>query len=238
MKKVFFTLIFAIFFVGDALAEGDISRYVDDCLSVIDKPRVKVKSSYGYLKYDYTKDTDYLTRLSTKNWKKNGKYIPEDFSVGGLAVAQMNSDFSMDVSSIVVSDGKYCVYPVMFNAYVGYSVPKIYISKDLKKGTCGYDLAVRHENTHMEIYLLALEHFMPKFKDIVNGLLDEVGVSIVDNKNEVEEEAKKLSLKYHEYVKAKVDEWWNDVEEEQWMMDRPDNYDLEHRICRELEDKK
>ena len=238
MKKVFFTLIFAIFFVCEALAKGDVSRYVDDCLSLIDKPKIKVTSSYGYLKYDYTKDNEYLTRLTIKNWNKIGKYIPEDFIVGGLAVAPLSSDFNMDVKAIGVSDGKYCVYPSSIDAYVGYSVPKIYISKDLIKGTCEYDLAVRHENTHMEIYFLALEYFLPKFKDTVGGLLDEVSVSIVNNEKEIEEEAKKLSMKYREVVKAKIDDWWEGVQEEQWMMDRPDNYDLEHRICRELEDKK
>ena len=240
MKKVFFTLIFAIFFVCDAWANEDVSKYIEDCLAVIDKPNIKAKSSYGYLQYNFDKDEDFLRKKTSELYNERGLKLPDDHKVLGLTVVRLGFELDVGVGMISVSNDKYCLYPTDINAYIGYSAPIIYILKDLQKGSCKYDVALKHEKTHMEIYINALDYFLPKFKDTVENLLYKVGVKIIDKPKDDQSRlivAKKFSEVYHNYVKKQVDEWWNILSVEQGKLDTMENYDLENRICREIDKK-
>ncbi len=236
MKKVFFTLIFVIGFVNNAFA-NNLSRYIEDCLAVIDKPEIKTTSSYGNLKYNFSKDEEFLRSETAKKYAEQGQEFPVEYKPIGLTKVRQGFDFDMEVGVISISDGKYCVYPKKIEAYIGYYVPTIYILKGLQKETCVYDVALRHEKTHMEIYILALDYFMPIFKKSVEGLLNKVGVKIADNVNDTENVAKALNEAYVNQIKYEVDAWRKTVEDEQMKLDSMNNYILENRICNEIDKK-
>lgn len=239
MKKVFFTLIFALIFMNNAFANNkDIdARYIEDCLAIIEKPYLEVSSSYGSLKYNFDKDEDFLRKETVKKYKEQGKVLPADYKVVGLTKVRQGFEFNMDIGIIGVSGGKYCVHPKKIYTYIGYYVPTIYILKDLPKDSCVYDVALRHEKTHMEIYLHALDYFIPSFKKSVEGLLDKVGVRIANNIKDAEKKANILNEEYIKELKSDVDAWVKHVEEEQMMLDSGENYDLERRICEEVDKK-
>ena len=237
MRKVFFTLIFTLLFINNAMA-NDASRYIEDCLSVIDKPKLKTTSSYGKLKYDFSKDEDFLRKKTNEYYDGREKVFPDDYDVLGLTTVRLGFDLDVDVNIISVSNGKHCAYPTSIKAHMGYSVPTIYILNDLKKGSCRYDVALKHEKTHMEIYIHALDYVMPMFKAAVERLFDEVGVRIIDKPNsdkEMFKVAEGLSNDYRDHIKKQIDVWWKKLHEEHDKLDTLESYKLEARICEEID---
>jgi hypothetical protein len=89
----------------------------------------------------------------------------------------------------------------------------------------------------MEIYIHALDYFMPVFKKTAEGLLGRVGVKIADNDGAFEKKAKELYENYKSHLQSEFDNWRKSVEEEQSKLDSMDNYTLETRICNEIDKK-
>ena len=231
MKKVFFALIFNIFIVNFAFALNDDDRYVRECRSLISKPNVEIKSSYGKLRYVFDKDSKFLEEETAKKYSEQGLTFSEKFTPIGLTKVAEGVDVDIEVGVISVSKGNYCVYPKNIDAFLGYYLPTIYILNKLEKGSCMYDVALRHEKTHMQIYIEALDYFLPIFKKYVNGLYDSDGILIISNKKEAKNAAKMLSDKYMEKIKSRINSWRRDVEIEQMKLDSNENYILENRIC-------
>ena len=66
MKKVFFALILNLFIWSGATRADDLSAYQKECLDFISRPKVEVYGSYGNLRYNYDKDSAYLTQEQEK----------------------------------------------------------------------------------------------------------------------------------------------------------------------------
>ena len=236
MKKVFFALIFCFSLINIANAQDELQRYKDECLSFIEKPKVKVSSSYGKLRYNFEKDSDFLRRETEKKFIKNGLEYPSEFSPMGLTQIHDNFELKMNVGSIGVSHGKQCLYPQNIEVFWGYYLPVIYIAKDLAKDTCLYDLTMRHEKVHVKIYIEALDYYLPKLKEISDKLFDKIGVMIVDKGRNLEFVAKQYNDEYVKSVEKIVDEWRKEIELEQMELDSIKNYILESKICAEIDD--
>lgn len=234
MKKVFFALIFNFFVINFAFALSNDDRFVKECVSLVDKPSVKIKSSYGKLRYDFGKDAKFLTSKTAKKYTEYGLRFLEDFEVAGLTVVSEGIDVDIEVGMVSVSKGNYCVYPKNIEAFLGYYSPTIYVLNSLKKGSCAYDVALRHEKTHMQIYIEALDYFLPTFKKYVNDLFEIEGVKIISDRREAENAARELSDKYMESVKNRINSWRKEVEAEQLKLDSKENYILENRICADV----
>ncbi len=236
MKKVFFALILGFFTVHYALADDGLQEYRDECLSVIGRPVVTITSSYGKLKYNFDKDEDYLRRETEKKYKENHQEMPKDFVPVGLTKVRDGFNFDMDVEQIEISRGYSCLYPKAIKAHLGYYVPTIYILNDLDKESCLYALSLRHEKTHMQIYIEALDYFLPEFKKAANGLFDKIGVVVVGKDESAAFKAKELNEAYLNEMKSKVEKWRREVETEQMKLDSPENYILENKLCESLSD--
>ena len=237
MKKVFFGLILGtlILNINDVRADDTLLQYKNECLSFIEKPKTMVTSSYGKLIYNYEKDQDFLIKETRRRFKDGNKEMPEKFYPAGLTKVRDGFDFNMDVGVIGVSQGHFCLFPKSIKAHLGFYVPTIYILNNLAKDSCMYSLVVRHENTHMQIYIEALDYFLPILKETVDGLFDNIGVDIVGQDVDREYAAKQYNKKYLDAVMKKVSEWREDVEKEQLKLDTMENYILENKICSELE---
>ncbi len=238
MRKVFFALIFMIS-VTDAVhaANDDTQKYVEECLSVIYDPVVDVTSAYGKLKYNYTKGKEFLRRETEEKYKASGLEMPKDFIPIGLTKVRDGFDFSLTVGQIEISHGYKCVYPEKIETHLGYYVPTIYISKDLEKDSCLYDVALKHEKTHMQIYIEALDYFLPQFKKTADGLFKTVGVKIVEPGQQADIVAKELNAEYLQKLQQKVENWRKEVEIEQMKLDSAENYVLENKLCEKFDKK-
>ena len=237
MKKVFFALIFMSAWVNNArLAVADnLQRYVEECLSVINKPQVEVTSSYGKLRYNYTKGKEYLRRETIKQYEENGREVPDDFIPIGLTKVRDGFNFSMSVGQVEISHGYECVYPERIETHLGYYTPTIYILKDLEKDSCLYEVALKHEKTHMQIYIEALDYFLPEFKKTADRLFETVGVKVVAPGQRADIVAKELNVAYLQTLQQKVERWRQEVEDEQVKLDSTEQYILENKLCEKFD---
>lgn len=235
MKKVFFSLIFGCFLVRPVMASNDLAKYEAECLNFIKRPNVELTSTYGKLKYNFQKDSAFLQQETAKRFQDVGEKVYDGFEPVGLTKVRDAFDFNVTVGQIDISNGYTCLYPETIKVHLGYYVPTIYILNSLKKGTCLYEIALRHEKTHMQIYLEALDYFLPQLKEMINGLFDTVGVKIVKRAKAGREAAKEVNDLYLLPVQKKVDQWRKEVETEQLKLDSPEHYIIENKLCEEIE---
>ncbi|MBQ8750495.1 MAG: hypothetical protein IJZ30_02525 [Alphaproteobacteria bacterium] len=234
MRKVFFTLILNLFLINNCWADVDLARYEEECLSIIEKPVVKLRSSYGRLRYNFEKNNDFLYAETAKKFNEYGIDMFKEFKPMGLTKIKDALEVNMDVAKISVSHGYQCIYPETINIFLGYYLPTIYVSNELKKGTCLYDLTLRHEQTHMQIYIEALDYFLPKLKEMSKTLLDKKGVRIIDADSDAELQAKMLNNDYILLIEDYVNKWRKEVEKEQLKLDSIENYIIESKICEDI----
>ncbi len=235
MKKVFFSLIFGCFVINSAQADGKLAKYEEECLSFIKPPKVELTSTYGKLKYNYSKDSAFLRQETAKRFEDLGESLYDGFEPVGLTKVRDAFDFGITVGQINISNGYTCLYPETINVHLGYYVPTIYILNSLKKGTCLYDMAVRHEKTHMQIYLEALDYFLPQLKEAVNGLFGTIGVKVVKRAEAGRSAAQELNDLYLKPLQDIVNRWRKEVEKEQLKLDTPEHYIIENKLCEEIE---
>lgn len=231
MKKVFFTLIFSFGAVFQAYGEDDRAKYAEECLSVISRPKVDVTSSYGKLRYNFERDEKFFRRETAKRFAAEGAEMPENMEPVGLTKVSDSFDFNLLLAPIEISRGYTCLYPKEIKAYLGYYVPTVYILKNLSHESCLYKVTLRHEKTHMQLYIEALDYFLPEFKKTAERLFDTVGVKIVAPNESAEEAAKALNAAYQKVMKDKVEKWREAVEAEQMKFDSPVNYLIESKLC-------
>jgi hypothetical protein len=143
--------------------------------------------------------------------------------------------FDIDIGVTDINRQYVCVYPEKFNVFLGYEHPVIFVAQELKKGTCAYDLTLRHEKTHMQIYIEALDYFLPILKDYMSHLFDELGFVVVARGDSVDKAAKELNEKYLKKMQEKIEVWHNELEAEELKLDTADHYLLENLICEYLE---
>lgn len=235
MKKVFFSLIFSGFIVNASVAAEKTQKYEEECISFIKAPKVEVTSTYGKLRYDYGKDKKYLQKETSKRFYDQGEKIYEGFEPVGLTKVRDAFDFAVTVGQIDVSNGYTCFYPEVIKVHLGYYTPTIYILNSLKKGSCLYNLAERHEKTHMQIYIEALDYFLPQLKTAVNELFDQIGVKVVKRGQAGKHVAQELNDAYLAVAQSMVERWRKNVEKEQLKLDSPEQYILENKLCEEIE---
>lgn len=237
MKKVFFILISSIFSAFSAYGEEELSRYQQECLSFTSKPEVNVSSSYGKLRYKFDKDKDFLQQKTAQKFAKQNQPMDSSFLPVGLTDVRDVIDLDFQVETMGLSHGYTCVYPKKINVNLEYSLPTIYILNTLKPGSCLYEIALRHEKTHMQIYIEALDYILPILKSYTVSLYDSVGIRIVARGESPEIAAKELNTLYFAKIQQLINSWRKDVEKEQLKLDTPEQYILENKICEEKETK-
>ena len=236
MKKVFFALIFSCSFVNICCANDDLKRYKEECLGIIEKPKIKVEYSFGRLKYDFEKNREFIK----KERKRSDIYVEnkydEDANIDGLTSVRSGFEVKVDTQQIGVSKGYKCVFPENIEVFLGYYTPKIYIANDLPKDSCRYKLALRHENTHMQIYIEALLHFLPILKEQTYKASQDIGIKIVAPNEDAKSAAESIYNEYVDYLNKKMLHWQNEMLDEQKKLDSPENYIIESRICSEIDE--
>lgn len=234
MKKVFFILISSIFITFSAYCKEDLNRYQEECLSFINQPEITVSASYGKLLYKFDKDEDFLKQKTAEKFAKQNQPMDSSLSPIGLTDVRDVLDLDFQAETMGLSHGYTCVYPKKITINLEYSLPTIYISNTLKPGSCLYDVALRHEKTHMQIYINALDHILPILKNYTKSLHNSLGIRITSRNESTEDAAKELNALYFTRIQQLINSWRKEVEKEQLKLDSPEHYILENKICEEL----
>lgn len=224
MKKLFYTLIFIIFSLPFSAAQSS----DDVCRQLMRPAKVKIDVSYGKLRYDFTKNYRSLTRLHIRQYGNN---IATGKKVTGMAANDLIWTMNLHLQKNSLPDNTSCIYPTDVNLILNIKNPTIYIAKELEEGSCRYNIAMRHEQTHQQINIQVLEHYLPLIK---NRLIEVIkNNSLISQPYDVN-----LSLaqetfkrKYLAAIQPLLDEMQAEITAEQAKLDSPENYEYEESLC-------
>lgn len=224
MKKLFYTLIFIIFSLPFSAAQSS----DDVCRQLMRPAKVKIDVSYGKLRYDFTKNYRSLTRLHIRQYGNN---IATGKKVTGMAANDLIWTMNLHLQKNSLPDNTSCIYPTDVNLILNIKNPTIYIAKELEEGSCRYNIAMRHEQTHQQINIQVLEHYLPLIK---NRLIEIIkNNSLISQPYDVN-----LSLaqetfkrKYLAAIQPLLDEMQAEITAEQAKLDSPENYEYEESLC-------
>ncbi|MBR2299073.1 MAG: hypothetical protein IJ870_00680 [Alphaproteobacteria bacterium] len=227
MKNVFYILIF-LSFTSFSTAKADQSLNMR-CQAFVPKPNVTVKAVFEPLKYNYDKVSRTLERLQRQ--EMNGTLL-DGYNINGLTPYKLQTSLTFSVGKKSFRDGVTCFFPVDVDLTLTLQEPVIYIARHLKPGTCMQKITLRHEQTHEQINVEALEYYLPFIKDrflsavkkyaLTSRPKDDVDMAVVQES---------LKKKYMDAINPLLEELNKEINNEQSKLDRAEHYDYEQSLC-------
>ena len=221
MKKFFLASTICFFLLAAFSA-----RAADDpCAGYTAEPQLKFAISYGNLRYDNSLNRRRLGDLAAyHNLQESGMFT------AGLSLSDING--RVQIYTTLYREGNVlCLVPETLEVSLGYRQPIIYLLSDLKKGSCEYNLVLRHEQQHQQISVMVLEHFAPQiYKAMAQKLAQSVPVS-VKNDAEADVLTEALNEEYWQYFSALTEQLRDVLLKEQKKLDSRQNYEYEDKLC-------
>ena len=224
MKKLFFILTVLL---GTSLSVE--AAAFNRCAELKPQPRLSFYTSYGKLEYDFSKDQMGITKVGMSYG-----VIEKGIFANGLATGTVKWEVDVSSEGREGRNGEICAYPVEIKFYLGFADPKIYVSRDLRKGSCMYDLVLRHEQTHQQINVKALEYFIPLFEQALKKISQEIPAELVGamNRAALSRGSEKMAAAYSKRIEPLINVFKKELEIEQGKLDNASNYAFENSICR------
>lgn len=222
MKKLFFIL--TISAVYGLIIK---SAKAVDCAALQSVPAIEFTTSYGKLRYDFTKNNNQITKIADKYG-----IVEKGLFASGLATVNVNWEISINTIGKIYGDYEVCVVPTSINVFIGYTDPVIYVSRDITPNACEYNVVLRHEQTHHQINKAALDYFIPMFQDAIYRVVDNVKPLKVAHITEIDKATTELTKKYNQKISPLVNVFKNELLLEQGKLDNHNNYEYEQNLCR------
>lgn len=221
MKKLFFILThltLQMLFINPVSADG--------CRNVKSIPAVEFSTSYGRLSYDFSKNNHQVTELA----KKYG-IVEQGLFASGLATVNVSWEISLNTVAKVYGDYDVCVVPTSVQVFIGFTEPTIYISRDVPKNTCEYNVVLRHEQTHQQINKAALDYFIPLFQEAILKIIAKVKPVPVAHITEIDTATNQLTQTYNKKISPLIEVFKDELLIEQGKLDNLQNYQHEQDLC-------
>ena len=104
--------------------------------------------------------------------------------------------------------------------------------KDLEERSCIYNLVLRHEQVHQQINKQALEYFIPRiYKELEQQSHKIKPIYIAPHTSE-EKANQAITQAYHNIITPLVNNFRNQILQEQSKLDNQKHYQLEGNVCR------
>lgn len=223
MKKIFFVLTLGMTFISGANAKDLLS-----CKDVDFSPKIEFSTSYGKLYYDFSKNTKAISRIAARIGHKESSAFAT-----GLATVNVENEYVLGTK--VVSLDKYlgyCVVPEVIKVYIGFSNPVIYISKELTKNSCQYNMVMLHEQTHQRINKAALDYFIPYFQLAASKLGTEIEPIHITKLSEIDAATDEMTQAFTQKYDKILAVFKKELTVEQGKLDNKTNYSIEDDICK------
>lgn len=225
MKKLFFTLTIISFCFFSA---PTVYSYTG-CEQIRPHPKINFYTSYGKLEYDFSQDQMGITQIGMKHGA-----VEKGVFANGLATGTVKWEINVSSLSQKGYGKQFCATPIEIDFYLGFSNPTIYVSNNLRKGSCMYDLVLRHEQTHQQINIKTLEYFIPLFRQALQKISKEIPTEPIYSNSQasLHQGSTIIAHKYSERIKPLIDVFKKELQIEQGKLDNSSNYAFENSICR------
>ena len=226
MKKIYLALIICIFAymtlfgrIEKASAAGLCTEYRPQSVKLV------LSSSYGKLRYNHNYNNSKLAAMAAShNLGQVGMYT------AGLSLADIVWTLSLDTVSYNSGDSV-CIVPVKVNVFVGFQDPTIYISSELPKNSCQYQVVLRHEQQHQQINTVLLDYYLPILKQKMEQKLSVLKMQIIKRGQDKDAMVEKMNNQYMAAVRPLIDDLKQILNTEQRRLDTRENYQYETKIC-------
>ena len=229
MKNIAFILTSCIFAFSSTAYSQEIAPDAADnrCAQYTKTPKLRLRSSFGKLRYDFEQNEAQLIAISKKQHLTHNN----DMHMTGLSICGMDWSFSLSSMTKITDNGR-CVIPTSVDVFVGYRNPVIYIDKKLNKDSCIYKVAMRHEQQHQQINVAVLEYYLPTIKLELEKALSVLQAQPIEEGQKSSQTADKLNMKYAEAIRPIINRFQITLRIEQEKLDSRENYIKESKLCR------
>lgn len=228
MKNLAFILTFCILAHSNSAFSQEIPAEAETnpCAKYTQTPKLRLRSSFGKLRYDFSHSERQLSAISQK------QHLPHnsDMYMSGLSLCDMDWSFSLSTMTKIIGDKK-CVIPTIVDVFVGYRNPVIYINKDLNKDSCTYKVAMRHEQQHQQINVALLEYYLPTIKAELEKAISILQAKPVEEGQKYTDVADKINVEYAEAIRPIINRYQITLQIEQSKLDERENYLKESKLC-------
>lgn len=230
MKKILFMLIF--YFSLSAIVSG--AEAADMCRNIKVEPEIKFSTSYGQLSYDFRKNTKAISLIAARiGSKEHGAFAT------GLATVSVDNEYVLGTKALPLRGQKgYCVVPESVQVFVGFSRPIIYISNELPKQSCQYNLVLLHEKTHQRINKAALDYFVPYFQVAAQKIGYELQPIYIQKLSEIDRATDEMTQIFTDRYDKVLNVFKKELAVEQGKLDNQTNYSIEDNICKKFNAKR
>ena len=227
MKKLFYILIFFSFaFFSDSTVAGNMNAR---CKPFVQSPHVTIKVKFEPLRYDYSKTPRTLERMHQKEY--NG-VTHDNYRINGLTPYNLKTTLEFNIFKKVFNDGVTCFYPGQIDLVFTLKDPVIYIARDIKRGTCEYEITMRHEQTHEQVNLDALAYYLPRIRDAFIATVKKYAVAGRERDDvPLEVVQENLHKKYFETLNPLLEELQQEIAATQSQFDTLEHYNYESGLC-------
>ena len=234
MKKTIFALTILSFLSIPEFANGQYlldssvgsSKLQEECAKYAKEVEVVFKSSYGRLRYDKSKSQEAIKRIA----QKGNFEVVNGYQMMGLADFSSKVSVSLQVVSINMKKGL-CVIPETVDVFFGFEDPVIYIAREAQKTRCKEKLVTRHEQTHMQISILALEYFLPQMKKIAYEHAQKIKPVFVSSNEDRQAIIDRMMERFVAKMTDLSDQFSRHLHKEQDKLDNLENYNYESSVC-------
>ena len=188
-------------------------------------PVIDITYNYGELRYDTTKTSAELEKIHDKNKPIFGH-------MHGLTQTSPKLLIETKINGQQLED-KACFYPARVKISLSYT-PVLYIMKDLKPGSCKFNLTLRHEQTHLDISHLALKEFAAQLKEQIPLIIKDIGPivkNLSDEDDSTQKAAREMNQSYNKQMEVLFELFKKTLEEENGKIDTAENYRFESSLC-------
>lgn len=227
MKKIYLTSIFCICAAFHPAFAIENPKTSSSCSEFKYNTRLNLTTSYGKLDYNHTYNQQSLTNLGQKYG-----LIGAGMYASGLSLTGIDWYLRLNTVARIASDDSVCVLPTSIDVFIGFQNPTIYISNSLPKGSCQYNLALRHEHQHQQVNIAALDYFIPQIKIEIEKKLKEVKPQSVKSLSQTDQITLEMNDEYTAIVEPLIDRFKATLLYEQKKLDNLNNYRFESAICR------
>lgn len=220
-------LIFAFLFQISSSQARTRRVELSTCLKNTPQPNVTITFSSDKLRYFHSKNHNRLAALHRKMY---GGETTAGTITNGLSTYNLNTHLQFNVGQRQVGD-LFCYYPQNINLEITLNEPNIYIAKEIKTGTCSYEVTLRHEQTHQQINIETIRYYMPTFRKRLLEVISQHAVAATTTEVSLTLAKDSLMKHYQPAITSALSELKEILQTGQSKLDNAKQYDYEASLC-------
>ncbi len=227
MSRLFILILCACLYPLQSWAAPSFEYSVKECKNWVaeNPPEIEVLYNYGDLHYDYEKSPDEIKQIYLED---NPNGVVE--RIRGLTQLSARASVSIDPETVMLKSERYCTYAKKIEVKLLYT-PVVYISNQLEKDSCQFNLTMRHEQTHLQFGHQALRDAAKDMSDNLQQYIETNSPFV--SKDDYEADEQKVVQIYTNKVEQIFNDFRKNLEKQNSRIDTTENYKKEASYCRD-----